>query len=63
VTRRKQRPNPITNRVVEDGGKRYRVCYHYSHVMLVGLKCPAGGERILKHGTRRFRQIVAKVPK
>lgn len=45
---------------IEDGGKRYRVCYLEGamRVLLVALKCPAGGERLLEPRGRRARQII-----
>lgn len=60
--RKRHTPSPIVNHYVEDGGKRYRVCMSGTHVLLVGLKCRAGGERLLDPDGRRFRQIAAKVP-
>jgi hypothetical protein len=47
------------NTYVEDQGRRYRVCHlPHGRVLMVMLKCPAGGERPLKVEARRARQIV-----
>lgn len=44
---------------VEDQGRRYRVCAtHYGRVVMVMLKCPAGGERYVDPQGRRGRKIV-----
>lgn len=60
--RRKGRAALPINVKIEDGGKRYRVCYLEGamRVLLVALKCPAGGERLLEPRGRRARQIIRK---
>lgn len=47
---------------IEDGGKHYRVCYTVDslRVLIVALKCSAGGERALEPRGRRARQIIRK---
>lgn len=61
--RRRKGPAALPINVkVEDGGRRYRVCYIEGslRVMLVALKCPGGGERLLEPTGRRARQIIRK---
>lgn len=58
MTRRKSRGTPVVNRYVEDDGKRYRIAVLGARPLLVALKLPTGGERLLKHDGQRFRRIV-----
>lgn len=53
-------PDPITNRYVEDRGRRYRVCRHNARVIIVALKSlkPGGFERPLDIDGRRARQLI-----
>lgn len=47
------------NTYVNDQGRRYRVCHTpYGRVLMVALKCPAGGERFLEIEGRRARQVI-----
>ncbi len=46
------------NAYVIDGGKRYRICTHGSHVLLIALKTPKGAERMLTQGGRRWKQVL-----
>jgi hypothetical protein len=54
-----------TNVYVEDAGRRYRVCFMprpwMPRVLMVMLKCRAGGERALDIDGRRAKQIIRKV--
>lgn len=61
--RRRKGPAALPINVkVEDAGRHYRVCYIAGsmRLMLVALKCPAGGERLLEPTGRRARQILRK---
>ena len=57
MTRKKQHHNPISNSYVETDGKRYRVCRYHGRIILIGLKCARGGERLLAFDSRRWKQI------
>jgi hypothetical protein len=59
---RRGRGTSPANAYVEDQGRRYRVCYMpgSGRVLMVALKCSAGGERMIEPDGRRARQIIAK---
>jgi hypothetical protein len=63
VTRRRQRGTVPANRRVEHLGRTYRVCFHGdrkdAHVLMVMLKCSAGGERVVEPTGRLGRRLVA----
>lgn len=60
IRQRKTAGSPYANVKIEDGGKHYRVCYAIGslRVLVIGLKCSAGGERYLEPRGRRARQII-----
>lgn len=60
VRQRKPSGPLYANVKVEDGGKHYRVCYVIGsmRVLIVALKCSAGGERALEPRGRRARHII-----
>lgn len=56
--RRKRCGVTIVNRYVTVEGRSYRICTTGGHLLMVMLKCSAGGERALDTNGRRARRIV-----
>lgn len=57
MTRRKQHGTPVVSTLINVDGKEYRVATTGSHILLIAVRYPASGERLLEHTGRRFKRV------